>query len=880
MNEDSDVTGTSSLIFPHIPPPPPPRKPITSRVSKPDDNSDQHQTKLEVSDRNSIDLIIFEDEEKSKDFIQISVNDSTASDGGCSTNGSRNEHNNIEDEQKDSDIHSDTTMKDLLALFENDLFQSSLNGPRSGQSTSYSSDLSMISSMGGQYLREYSSISNPFISIPENQTYLHPKESSSNATNPFIREDQMYLHPKESTRREDQMYLHPKESSSNATNPFIREDQTYLPPKESSCNATNPFIREDQMYLTPTRSSLSANNPFRFETMTFEENEFLSQPDNDPEEDHSELHKRNKEACIFESLLNVNDIGLQAMSAHDIGGQIDNSVFLQERTKDIKIQSCSSGNPFLRDDAFDFFCQPRGCEHFLQCSEAKQKTTCLTRDLTDEPEIYDDIVGFNRNSWPKVCDMPVDLLSSTSLKFNQTDSCSASEMNCSTHIYSETTQHEGHGMETYDSPDLYDSPSVSSLEMENVGNDSSNIGNGYVQISPPVTEAFSGKSNLRTESQKPVQQNHNKNNRRFDWKSNLIGYSDQTRSNSHHLNTPGLYPVEAGLQNQKVSKDKKHITNANFKSCDEIPQQPPQHKRTITSKAKKFLSRFIKQGNIRERQSQPVGCLQLTCPCGSTCDRIGNLVTSSNGKIWVSFLQCSWVSLYDHQFRVLHKFDARGIVDSLAASPADILYISCPRQMKIMMMDSNLELKIMSRFNKLHPRGLAICPTDGAIVACMTSQAIGQVMKSPSNNCLMKFPGNSLNNKGEVFNNGKFLGYPMRIAISVHRHILVSDFGLKCIFILKPDGQMLKKVTMFGGRPLSQVHSIPSSMDGCFYIVVGGRGKLRVSRLSEQCSFEIEEPSQWLDPNVYCKVRASAFKRRGQLILTSGSVVKTISLAS
>ncbi|OWF36698.1 uncharacterized protein LOC110441284 [Mizuhopecten yessoensis] len=297
-------------------------------------------------------------------------------------------------------------------------------------------------------------------------------------------------------------------------------------------------------------------------------------------------------------------------------------------------------------------------------------------------------------------------------------------------------------------------------------------------------------------------------------------------------------------------------------------------KRSLWSRIAKCIVKNSKQTSTEHLNWQT----KLVCACGGSCERIDSLALSSDGHIWVSFLHCSWVSVYVHEYIPVRKFDAGCIVDCPAVSPAGVLYISCPMKKQILMLSKNLELIIMGQFNKLHPRGLAISPIDGAVVACMTSQMVGNVMKGPSKNCLMKFPGKKANEKGQVLNKEHFLGYPLRLAINVNGYILVSDFGLKCIFVVSQEGHMLNVFSTVGDRLFCQVHSLTSGHGESFYVVHGGRGQLSITRLGEYRGTVVETAtSRRLDPDIYCKVRATAVVQNGQLAVTSGTIIKYVS---
>ncbi|XP_033728707.1 uncharacterized protein LOC117317859 [Pecten maximus] len=845
IQEDNDAM--HCLIFPHIPPPPLPRKNIRIPMKRPVNLNDQHKCGLEAQDTDLIDLITFEDEEETEELTEIAPEDSRNYTDGVPMNRDI-EHVNVESENEQS----------LDNLFKDDLLKYSFDFVECRR-TSQTPDLDIFSNedVDRQHTSHYTA-TNPFISItePAKQIFSTPKPlsvhsagsqhlSDATATNPFIpipqQEKQFY-----STVQPRKIHSAGKAHLSDAT-------------------ATNPFISisepEEQIHSTLKTRTIEKYSPFQQEKIAFG---FESSVDNGSGENYQKRPRLNEEVSISKSLCELNIFsGEDNPDTPDIVGQAG-------RDK-------QQNNPFLRKGTFDIVTKQNDHESCLQNSvvdETMSSTDPNSVECHDEihtydcdNQIYHDTVVFNSNSWPKVHDMNKDHFIQCTSETGQLPALpSPCSVDKSTGLYLNTTQH---GSQEKQDCVVYDYPAnCQSGEIRHRYTSSDDEGE-YITMSPIVS-----KCRTHINKNKAVQQSSWK----YESGSDAKRDPDRTKK-AHPFLTSQRSLSDSDICGPNVFGDSKLDAGVAY-DCND-GRQMKKHKSKDNGKFNEgnFLTKFFKRNrkNSQLSTAKPGGYLNLFCPCGGSCDRIGNLVTSSEGQMWVSFLHCTWVSLYDHRLRFLHKFDAGGIVDDLAVSPAGVLYISCPRHRKILMLTTNLELGTMCHFNKLHPRGLAISPIDGSVVACLTSEELGHLMTGSSNNSLMKFAGKRKNEEGKVLNKGDFLGYPMRLAININGYILVSDFGLRCMFVLNQGGLMLKKLTILGERQLCQVHSITHGHGETFYVVHGGRGRLIITRLQEHRGCVTQETSRRLDPDIYCKVRASTVTQRGQLVVTSGSVVKYIS---
>ncbi|OWF36697.1 hypothetical protein KP79_PYT02985 [Mizuhopecten yessoensis] len=269
---------------------------------------------------------------------------------------------------------------------------------------------------------------------------------------------------------------------------------------------------------------------------------------------------------------------------------------------------------------------------------------------------------------------------------------------------------------------------------------------------------------------------------------------------------------------------------------------------------------------------------ELSCPCERPCGHVERLATTQGGFIYVSFKQCSWVSLYDNKYERVYQFDTPGRVDSLAVSSTGVLYVSCPYQKKICMLSSNLQLTVLHSFIKLYPRGVAVSPDDGTLVVCMASTAEGYSMPGPSkNSCLMRFQGEIPNKAGQIVNKRNHFGYPVKVIINMNGFILVSDFGLRCLFVLDKGGNMLQTFPLLGGVPLWHIHALTSNSVSSFYVVQGGAGTLSITRLGEYLgTFEETSTSTKYERLVKRTVETASMNTEGQIVLASGNVITLV----
>ncbi|OWF48348.1 uncharacterized protein LOC110453184 [Mizuhopecten yessoensis] len=272
--------------------------------------------------------------------------------------------------------------------------------------------------------------------------------------------------------------------------------------------------------------------------------------------------------------------------------------------------------------------------------------------------------------------------------------------------------------------------------------------------------------------------------------------------------------------------------------------------------------------------------VELSCPCERSCGRVKRLVTAQGGYMWVAFIQCSWVSLYNNRHERVYKFDTRGCVDSLAVTATGVIYVSCPLQKRIIMLTSNRQLTVLHSFTKLYPRGVAVSPDDGTLVVCMASKAEGYSMPGPSkNSCLMRFKGEIPNKAGKIVNKKNHFGYPVKVTINMNGFILVSDFGLRCLFVLDKGGNMLQTFPLLGGGSLWHVHALTSNPVRSFYVVQGGAGTLSITRLGEYLgTFEDTSTSTKDERLVKRTVETASMNTEGQIVLASGNIITLVSL--
>ncbi|XP_021346281.1 uncharacterized protein LOC110445810 isoform X2 [Mizuhopecten yessoensis] len=272
--------------------------------------------------------------------------------------------------------------------------------------------------------------------------------------------------------------------------------------------------------------------------------------------------------------------------------------------------------------------------------------------------------------------------------------------------------------------------------------------------------------------------------------------------------------------------------------------------------------------------------VELSCPCERSCERIKRLVTTQGGYMWVAFIQCSWVFLYNNRHERVYKFDTRGCVDSLAVSATGVLYVSCPPQKRVIMLSSNLQMTVLRSFTKLYPRGIAVSPYDGTLIVCMTSQPVGHDMEEPSkDSCLMQFKGETPKETGTIVNKGNYFGYPVKVTINMNGLLLVSDFGLRCLFVLDKGGYMLRTFSSLGGVPLWHVHALTSNPVSSFYVVQGGAGTLSITRLGEYLgTFEETSTSTKDERLVKHKVETASMNTDGQIVVASGNIITHVSL--
>ncbi|XP_033728416.1 uncharacterized protein LOC117317659 [Pecten maximus] len=274
--------------------------------------------------------------------------------------------------------------------------------------------------------------------------------------------------------------------------------------------------------------------------------------------------------------------------------------------------------------------------------------------------------------------------------------------------------------------------------------------------------------------------------------------------------------------------------------------------------------------------------VKLSCPCDGSCRRVGRIVATHGGYIWVSFTKCSWVALYNHRHVKVFMLDTRGgYVDSLAVSKAGGLYITCPPQRRILMLSTNLELTELGVFNTLYPRGLAVSPEDYTIVVCMVPHLEGRDMCAPSkDSCLMRFTGQKSNELGTIVNMDSYFGYPMKVVINVNGVLLVSDFGLKCLFVLDKGGHMLRTFSVLGGAGLSNVHALACNPGNSFFVVQGGSGTLSITELvnGNLGIFEEKSTSKKDVKSIKRNVVTSSMVKARKIALASGNAIIYVSL--
>ncbi|XP_060069894.1 uncharacterized protein LOC132549927 [Ylistrum balloti] len=257
----------------------------------------------------------------------------------------------------------------------------------------------------------------------------------------------------------------------------------------------------------------------------------------------------------------------------------------------------------------------------------------------------------------------------------------------------------------------------------------------------------------------------------------------------------------------------------------------------------------------------------VSCPCDGACQRVGSLVTTLGGFIWIAFSQCSWM----------------GQVDCLAVSKIGVLYVSCPSQRRILMVGTDLEVSTLAALQSLYPRGLAVSPVDGAIIACMTTQKGGCEMNAQSQkSCLMRFKGETQKPSGKIISQQYCFGYPLKIVINCDGFLLVSDFGLRCLFILDKDGNMLRTLSRLGGSPLDRVHSLVCNPGNSFFVVQGGAGRLSITRLKEleghSGIFEEESTTTKDEPFIDQTIFTSSRNDTGHIVVANGQTIFYVSL--
>ncbi|XP_069107519.1 uncharacterized protein [Argopecten irradians] len=275
--------------------------------------------------------------------------------------------------------------------------------------------------------------------------------------------------------------------------------------------------------------------------------------------------------------------------------------------------------------------------------------------------------------------------------------------------------------------------------------------------------------------------------------------------------------------------------------------------------------------------------VKLTCPC-KVCRRVGRIAAAPGDFLYVAFTPCSWIALYDHRKEQVMKLDTRcGPVDSLAVSEAGTLYISCPQRRKILRLSTNMELTEFCVFKTLYPRGLAVSPEDDSLVVCMAPYPEGTKMDAPSpESCLMRFSGQAatVNEPGTIVNMDAYFGYPMKVVINKNGYILVSDFGLKCLFILNDIGHMMRTVSMLEGERLPNVYTLACSPSVSFFIVSGKDKNLSITQLGEDTpgNFEEKLTSRKSEKTIGRNIIASTMVNDRKIVAATGNMLVYISL--
>ncbi|XP_033728420.1 uncharacterized protein LOC117317660 isoform X2 [Pecten maximus] len=273
---------------------------------------------------------------------------------------------------------------------------------------------------------------------------------------------------------------------------------------------------------------------------------------------------------------------------------------------------------------------------------------------------------------------------------------------------------------------------------------------------------------------------------------------------------------------------------------------------------------------------------ELSCPCHLSCRRVGRIVATHDGQIWVSFTKCSWVTLYN--LRHVSEFTVNthsGYVDSLAVSKTGCLFIACPLQRRILKLSKNKKLTVLGVFDSLYPRGLAVSPDDDTVFVCMAPHLEGREMGAPSkDSCLMRFAGQEPNESRTIVNMDSYFGYPMKVVINVNGVLLVSDFGLKCLFVLDKGGHMLRTFSLLGGAGLSQVHALACNPGNSFFVVQGGSGTLSITELvdGDLGIFEEKSTSKKDVKLIKRNVVTSSMVNARKIALASGNAIIYVSL--
>lgn len=195
----------------------------------------------------------------------------------------------------------------------------------------------------------------------------------------------------------------------------------------------------------------------------------------------------------------------------------------------------------------------------------------------------------------------------------------------------------------------------------------------------------------------------------------------------------------------------------------------------------------------------------------------------------------------------------------------------------------HFQLTVVSHLTRFCPRGIAVCPSKGTLYACMTSEVVGNAAERPTytrNNCVMKFKGNGIRGKWEVFNKGHYnFGYPLYLAISSNEYVLVSDFGLKCLLILDPSGEILQRISTLGGQLLSQIHGIACTFENEFVVAQVEEKTLKVSILErQQAEFDESSTVSATESDISCRCRCSVVATRQQVLLASRAFIRFVSL--